>query len=165
MVLYCHFVIGQMADENTTHYPWTTHIIHEPQTLSMNHRHYPWTMHIIHEPHTLSMNHTHYPWTTHIIHEQRTLSMSHTHFPWTTHIIHEQRTLSMSSIICRMSWSCRRSSPCLKMVTYWPPCAVRKVRRQGISLLWKNTQSVWVTTATHSINRWMTEHTTHNQSE
>ena len=41
-------------------------------------------------------------------------------------------TLSMSVMICRMSWSCLRSSPFLQMATYWPPSAVLKVSLIGM---------------------------------
>lgn len=47
------------------------------------------------------------------------------------------QTLSMSEIICRMSWSCRRSSPCLKMTGYCSPSSVLKMSFAGIRALWK----------------------------
>lgn len=46
------------------------------------------------------------------------------------------RTLSMSEMICRISWSCLRSSPCLKMTGYMAPSSVLKISLAGIRALW-----------------------------
>lgn len=39
-------------------------------------------------------------------------------------------------MICRMSWSCLRSSPCLKMTGYMAPSSALKISLAGIRALW-----------------------------
>lgn len=43
-----------------------------------------------------------------------------------------RNNLSMSVIICRINWSWRKSSPCLKIASYSTPSVVRKVSFEGI---------------------------------
>ena len=54
-------------------------------------------------------------------------------------IIPDFLTLSMREMICRMSWSCLRSSPCLKMTGYTFPSSALKISLAGIRALY-NTQ-------------------------
>lgn len=46
-------------------------------------------------------------------------------------------TLSMSEMIWRISWSWRKSSPCLNITGYLPPSSVLKNSCAGIRALWK----------------------------
>lgn len=43
----------------------------------------------------------------------------------------------MSEMIWRMSWSCLRSSPCLKITGYMAPSSALKISLAGIRALWR----------------------------
>lgn len=49
----------------------------------------------------------------------------------------------MSEMIWRMSWSCLRSSPCLKITGYMAPSSALKISLAGISALWQRQERSW----------------------
>ena len=87
-----HHTVSVPPPTAPTSYPFTKHLIHSQNTLSIHKTPYPFTKHLIHSQNTLSIHKTPYPFTKHLLHSQNTFSIHKTPSPFTKHLLHSQKT-------------------------------------------------------------------------